>query len=129
MKNKLKLKTLFWIDAITAIISGTIVLVFLSVLSNLFILPVNLLMTLSYISFWYAGIALYLAIKSNAFNNQMFVIVFVWLNWCWVFSCIVLLMKHVNTAASLGILYLSIQIIFVAALTVLQQQKIKEEIN
>jgi hypothetical protein len=125
LKNLFHLKGLLWLDALTAILSGSIGLLFATSLSEILALPHQLLTVLSWLSFCFAGFAIYLARQNTTPLSwaQKFVLA----NWVWVFVCAVLLVILFKNTNVLGLLYLSVQSLFVALLSILQGQQIKKK--
>lgn len=125
MKNILNLKGLLWLDAFTAVLSGSIGLLFATRLSEILALPHQLLTILSSLSFCFAGVAIYLALQAT--TSRSWAQKFVFANWVWVLGCavsMVILFKNTNL---LGVVYLTVQSTFVALLSTLQGQQISKK--
>lgn len=127
MANLSPLKKLLWVDGIAALLSGLIVFTFNDKIARLLSLPDNLLTTLSIISLGYSCFSLYLAQSKSTAKGLLRILVIA--NFAYAIFCVILILfLHANTSL-LGVVYLSLESLFVATLAALEWKQVNRMEN
>ncbi len=126
IKNNSLLKQILWADTILGATTAIIGLIFTTILSELLGLSTSLIKIVCIITFIYAVVAFILANQKIISISLLRVLVYA--NWGWTIISTILLLFHFSNATILGIVFLILQIIVVAALAYLEGKQIVKKI-
>jgi hypothetical protein len=126
IKNNTILKRILWADTLLGAVTAIIGLIFMQQLKSIFGLSINLLKIIFIITLMYAVVAFILANQKVVSIPLLTTLVYA--NWGWTIISTILLLFHFSNATILGIVFLILQIIVVAALAYLEGKQIVKKI-
>lgn len=122
IKDHTKLKQLLWLDCLLGGFNGLAGLCFYGFFADFFGLSIQLMITISAVTLFYAVFSFMLALKKNPLANHVRILVFA--NWTWVLISFILIYFHIEQAALLGKIFLLLQVLVVGGLAYLEGKQI-----